>query len=164
VRRGTALLAATSLFLLGVLVGVLATHAFYLARIREPGGMFGLGMRLIATQLHWRLDLTDEQERQLDAILGDTQREAMALRAEFAPRALAVIDRSRERVLAILTPEQQDAFLRASAQQRRRAEELLIGPRMPPPPLPTSHPTESPPANTEAPPGEAPEEEPTKAP
>ncbi len=131
-RRGTALLAATSLFLLGVLVGVLATHAFYLARIREPGGMFGLGMRLIAAQLHWRLDLTDEQEHQLDAILHETQREAMALRADFAPRALRIIDRSRDRIHAILTPEQRSAFLRASAQQRRRAEELLIGPRTAP--------------------------------
>ena len=44
-RRSVALLAITAVLLAGVVVGVLATHAFYAWQLRRPGGLARLDAR-----------------------------------------------------------------------------------------------------------------------
>ena len=67
------------------------------------------------------LGLTAEQDRELDAILGETQDEMQAL-----GRAMrSAQDKSRERIVAILTPEQKsklDALMTAERAKRSDAE------------------------------------------
>lgn len=67
------------------------------------------------------LQLTDEQNRELDAILSDSQDEMKAL-----GRAMrAAQDKSRERITGILTPEQKkkmDELMAAERQKRSEAE------------------------------------------
>jgi Spy/CpxP family protein refolding chaperone len=67
------------------------------------------------------LDLSAEQDRELDAILSDSQEEMQAL-----GRAMrAAQDKSRERILDILTPEQRsrlDALMASERQKRSDAE------------------------------------------
>lgn len=117
-RRGTALLATAALFLVGVLVGVAATHAFYLYKVRTPGGLGELGTRLIAADLERRLELTPEQERQVDAILAETRREGLVIRRRTIGDVVALLERSHAQLDAVLTPEQRAEFRRYRARYR----------------------------------------------
>lgn len=126
-KRSTALAAVAALFLVGILVGILGTHLFYLRQLRQPGGMAVLGNRFLASTLDRRLDLTPEQRRQVDAILADTARETAAVRREMAPRVLEILDRSHRRIAAVLTPEQQRELERFRRQRGERFRKLLVG-------------------------------------
>jgi Spy/CpxP family protein refolding chaperone len=67
------------------------------------------------------LDLTAEQDRELDAILGESQDDMQA----FGRAMRAAQDKSRERIVAILTPEQKsklDSLMAAERAKRSDAE------------------------------------------
>jgi Spy/CpxP family protein refolding chaperone len=124
-RKPIAPLAVSALFLVGVLVGVVATHAFYAWQLRRPGGLAALGVHVLGNRLERQLDLSDEQERQVDAILADTRRELMQLRHDTVPRVLAIRDRSFARIDALLEPEQRARLKRFRARHERRVERLV---------------------------------------
>ena len=68
------------------------------------------------------LELTAEQDRELDAILGDTQDEMQAL-----GRAMrAAQDKSRDRIVSILTPEQKSKLDSLMAAERARRSDAEI--------------------------------------
>lgn len=71
------------------------------------------------------LDLTPEQQRQVGAILADSQRDA--LRREMMPRALALLDRTHTRISAVLTPEQRERFERLRERRASRWRRVLTG-------------------------------------
>jgi Spy/CpxP family protein refolding chaperone len=125
VRRRTALLATGALFLMGILVGVLATHAFYAWQIHRPGGLAGLGLRLLGGSLERELDLTEEQEREVDAILADTRLEMQAVRHDMVPRLFAIRTRAFERISRLLTPEQQEDLKRFRARHESNVNRLV---------------------------------------
>lgn len=126
-RRSTAVAAVAGLFLLGILVGVLGTHLFYLRQIRQPGGLAELGGRIVANNLDRRLDLTVEQRREIDRILADTSREAAALRREMMPRMLEILERSQRRVAAALTPAQRKEFESFRRENASKVRRLIAG-------------------------------------
>jgi hypothetical protein len=126
VRRSTAIAAIAALFLIGVLVGVLGTHLFYLRQIRQPGGLARLGAHLMVADLQRRLALDPDQRRQVEAILADATHETAAVRREMTPRVLAILDRSRERISAVLTPEQRRELERYRHAHSERLRHLLL--------------------------------------
>ncbi len=127
-KRSTALLAVAVLFLVGVAVGVLGTHLFYIHEARQPGGLAHLGSLWLARNLDRRLDLTADQRRQVDAILADTARDAAALRQDITPRLLEILDRTHRRIAAVLTPEQRKKFERFRHEHSDHIRGLLGGP------------------------------------
>ena len=124
-RRSTALLATTALFLMGVLVGVLATHAFYAWQIHRPGGLATLAVRSLGSDLERHLDLSADQQRELQVILGNTRVELQQVRHEVVGRLFAIRARTFERVGAILTPEQQAELRRFRARREARVDRLV---------------------------------------
>lgn len=126
-RRSTAIAAVVGLFLVGVLVGVLATHVFYLRQMRHPGGLAMLGNRALAADLDRRLDLSPEQRRHVDTVLADAAREAGAVRREMMPRILDILERSQQRIAAVLTPEQQRELQQFRLQRATRLRRFLLG-------------------------------------
>ena len=126
-KRSTAIAAIVALFLVGVLVGVLGTHLFYLRHLREPGWLVKAGTRLAAAELKRNLDLTPQQEQQVGAILADAQRDVISLRREMTPRVLAILDRARVRISAVLSPEQREKFERLRQRRGARLRSLLTG-------------------------------------
>jgi len=126
-KRSTAGLAILGVFLVGVAVGVSGTHLFYLRHLREPGGMVGWGARLLAADLKRDLDLTPEQAKQVDAILLETRKETIALRHKMMPEMTVVLQRSRHRIEAILTPEQRKKFERMRDRRLGRFRHWLGG-------------------------------------
>jgi hypothetical protein len=130
-RRSSAVAGVVALFLVGVLVGALGDNLIGRHRMRAgPGGFGGHGGHgahmMMSAELHRRLDLSADQQRQLDAILADTHRETLALWQEVRPRVLAVIERGQNRIAQILNPRQRQEF---EVFRRERAERLrrLVG-------------------------------------
>lgn len=111
-RRSTAVVAIVALFLAGAVVGALGYQAFLMHQMRQPGGFTALGTHLFASDLKRHLDLTPAQEAQVEHILADSRAESMALHREMRPRMMAMLDRTRARISAVLTPQQRVEFER----------------------------------------------------
>ncbi len=126
-KRSTALLAVTALFLVGILVGVLGTHLFYFHEMRQPGGLGQLAARLVIHRLDRELGLSRDQRRQVEGILAETRGELADIRREAAPRVLAVLDRSHARIAALLDDGQRARFERTAARRRAVVERFLEG-------------------------------------
>ena len=131
-KRVGAFAAVLGLFVLGVFCGALAVHLFYaraLAMHRSPEWM---GRGPLVRALSRRLELTPEQQDQLQEILVDARREGEKLRQRLRPEVEAQMERTRQRIEAILTPEQQRRFERMHAEHRHWADRFFLEP--PPPP------------------------------
>ncbi len=127
-KRSSAVAGVVALFLVGVVVGALGGelvhrhHPWGMAH--GPGGPIGhlgMGHRMMATELTRRLDLTADQQRQVEPILAETHREAQAIWREVKPRVIAVIEQGENRIAQILTPRQRQEF---EVYRRERAERL----------------------------------------
>jgi hypothetical protein len=116
-----------ALFVVGVLVGILGTHAFYLHELRQPGGLAAFGTHLLARDLQHRLDLDSRQQAQVERILVETRTESAALRREVMPRVLAILDRAHTRIDAVLTPTQRAEFERYRERHRYRLHRYFAG-------------------------------------
>ena len=126
-KRLTAVLAIAALFAVGVLVGVLGTHAFYLHELHQPGGLAAFGTRLLARDLKHRLDLDEHQQAEVETILRDTGAESAALRRDVMPRVLAILDHAHARIDAVLTPAQRAEFERYRRYHRYRLHRFFSG-------------------------------------
>jgi len=125
-RRSSAVAGVVALFLLGVVVGALGANLASRHRSHDrPFAHHVLGGRMMAAELHRRLDLTADQQRQVDAILADSHRETMALWQEVRPRVVAVIERAQNRIALILTPAQRQEFERYRRERAERLQRLL---------------------------------------
>lgn len=119
-KRSTAALAVLGIFVIGAVAGAFGVHLFYLRHLREPGGMARWGARLLAEDLKRDLDLTPEQARQVDAILLETRKETMAIKLEIKPEMVAALKRSRERIEAVLNPEQKAEYKKMQERRFKR--------------------------------------------
>jgi Spy/CpxP family protein refolding chaperone len=112
-----------AIFAGGTCLGV-AVDRNYLSRAPERTCVHGgrhLG-ELSVTDMAHRLSLTEEQDREFDLILGETQRDVEAYQRAIRDRHA----RSRERVMALLTEDQKKKFekLKADEGQKHREEEI----------------------------------------
>lgn len=75
----------------------------------QPGQrLFRLGL---PQELAEELDLTDEQRAEIERIVAEDQAALRAVTAELEPTMRAIIDRSRERIQAVLTDEQREGWV-----------------------------------------------------
>jgi Spy/CpxP family protein refolding chaperone len=122
--RRRALFAVTAVFLLGIVVGILATHVFYARRL-AAGGLADLGIGLAQRRIEARLDLTAEQQRRLEEILAADRRELEELRHDVIDRLLAMRDASHQELARELTPEQRQQLDELRREADERLEEWL---------------------------------------
>ena len=103
-------LVVVGVFALGCLSGVALDGAYRLraAAIPREGGRHE--KKDIFERMRSDLNLTDEQARQVKAVLDETRGEYRTLSAECRPRYDAIRQKGRERIRALLTPEQQQRF------------------------------------------------------
>lgn len=123
--RWRAYLAVALLFALGVVVGVLATHAFYAYRLHRPGGMVDLAMTVLAADLRRTLDLDPQQRAEVDRILAASREDLVAIRGEVIARIRANRARSFAELEAVLRPDQREALEAFRARQSSRLEALV---------------------------------------
>lgn len=62
--------------------------------------------KTIALRLQSKLDLTDEQTKQIEALFRERQKHIQALRREVQPRVVEQLTQAREEVARVLTAEQ----------------------------------------------------------
>ena len=110
-------------FVLGILLGALAT---YVVGGRVWAGMENRGphgrARLLE-QLTQDLGLNADQQKQLDAILAETQKKYEELYEPVRAQADQVRQQGRENIRAVLTPEQRtkfEEFLRRIDEDRKK--------------------------------------------
>ncbi len=148
--RPLSVLLVATLFLSGVAIGALGMHLYYFERLHRPwegpphGAIHGLLHRLgpgssaeappgtppgtpfLGRWMARELELSPEQQRQIEEILSDSGRRAAAMRHELRPRVEALMEETAGRIAAVLTPEQRRRFERL--RQRRLLDEGLLGP------------------------------------
>lgn len=110
-------------FLLGTAAGALG-FGLYQARAgwRHPPRDPERSRQFVLKRLTRDLDLRPEQQQQVEAILRETGQEFSRLREEIGPRMRDIRGRSREKIRAILSPEQQARFEALEKEWERGAE------------------------------------------
>jgi Spy/CpxP family protein refolding chaperone len=129
VKRTAAIASILAIFALGVAVGGLGMHLFYVHQFRHTGALSALGTRWIAADLSRQLDLTDAQKTQIDAILEDSRREARQIRAKVMPGISELMARTHARIAQVLTPEQRAKFEQYHHDRHDRIRRLIAAGR-----------------------------------
>ncbi|GBC81311.1 hypothetical protein HRbin10_00419 [bacterium HR10] len=128
-RNGSwrARLTVLGVFALGVALGALAMEFYQQSvRGRSSAGPPPRGESARERHLQYlvkELGLTQEQTERVRRILDETRQEFLQLRNEMRPRFEEIRRRSRERLRAVLTPEQQakfDELMRRMDEERER--------------------------------------------
>jgi hypothetical protein len=127
VKRWIAVLSVIGLFVIGILIGSLGTHLFYAHRLLQPGGPPGAGGKIFMERLLTRLDLTPQQRREIESILDESHARAEEFRDEMAPQVRALMEKTHERLVAVLTPEQREVFEEMRRTHHQRAREWFLG-------------------------------------
>lgn len=117
-------LVVVGVFALGCLSGVALDGAYRLrAAGRDRAGERGHHGQDVFERMRADLNLTEEQARQVKAVLDETRDEFRTLSAECRPRYDAIRQKGRERIRALLTPEQQQRFDAKVAERDARERE-----------------------------------------
>ncbi len=137
--RFVAVAAALSLLVCGIVIGALGTFVV-LQRPHPLDGMRPPPQQPpppqpppFTREMEERLDLSDDQRQQIQAILRDSREESEAIRRDLRPRLEKNLKATQDRIGAVLTPEQHKTFDELVRQDARRAQRFFLdGP--PPPP------------------------------
>jgi Spy/CpxP family protein refolding chaperone len=110
-------------FLLGAAAGALG-FGFYEARPGWWGPPRDRAriQQVILRRLIRELNLRPEQRQQVETILRETGQEFARVREEIGPRIREIRARSRDRIRALLDPDQQGRFENLMTQWERRAD------------------------------------------
>ena len=117
-------------FLLGILLGGVATHLWgeRVFGMRNDAAPLVPRNRL-AGELTEELQLTADQQKQLHSIIEDTQEKWRELYAPLESRRADIREQSHDQMREILTPEQKpkfDAFMRKLDEQRKKETKPAI--------------------------------------
>jgi Spy/CpxP family protein refolding chaperone len=127
-KRGEAAVLVLVVFLLGALLGGVGNHVW---------GERVWGKQIINTQptrneivgdLTRDLQLTPDQQKQLGSIVDDTRAQWRTLYITIEPRHEQIREQSRDRIRAILTPDQKpkfEDFMHRIDEQRKKDEQQL---------------------------------------
>lgn len=121
-RREAAFLVIV-VFLLGVLLGGLGGHLWGQRVFGHPSVPHGRDQLL--SKLTHELQLTPDQQKQLATIVDETRAQVRALYAPVDPQRDQLRQQGRERIRAILTPEQKpkfEEFTRHLDEQRKKED------------------------------------------
>jgi len=141
--RFVAVAAAVALVVSGIMIGALGTYlvldrphapAMFPPPMPRPDGPPGPGpgpqgpppVAPFPPEGWSRLDLSDEQRDQIDAILFESRHEADVIRRELRPKLEAHLDATRQKIKGVLTPKQQEAFEKLVREDRRRVDRFFI--------------------------------------
>jgi ElaB/YqjD/DUF883 family membrane-anchored ribosome-binding protein len=83
-----------------------------------------------------RLDLSEDQKKQIEDLLRVSRREAEEIRRELRPRLEKYLEATRARFDALLTPEQRSKFEKLYREDSRAERFFLEHPPRPAPPGP----------------------------
>lgn len=126
--RSASILLVAALFASGVAVGALGMHLYYFDKLSGGRGRPGPPPPVMGGWLAERLDLSEEQQRQIEEVLTDSHRRSSEIRRSLRPQVEQLMTDTHDQVMEILTPQQRLEFERMRRFQRRRIEQFLLGP------------------------------------
>jgi len=133
--RFAAVAAALALVVSGIAIGALLTFLVFVRPLPpHPPSPPPFQPAPFTREMDSRLKLTGEQRRQIQAIIEDGRKESDAIRKELRPRLEKSLAGIRERIGAVLTPEQHAMFDELVREDRRRADRFFLEGPPPPPP------------------------------
>jgi len=123
-----------AVFLAGVFVGGLAVHVFgdRVWSTRAYDSSAQLTKRDLLQQLSQQLNLTPGQRDQIDSIMNGTLSEYDRILSPLSPQLEQVRQQGRQRIRAVLTPDQLpkfDSFIRQLDAQRAQSEQQQKSPQ-----------------------------------
>lgn len=121
-RREAAVLVVV-VFLLGALLGGVATHVWTIHAASQQGAPHGRDQ--VLSQMTHALDFTPQQLQVVTGIVDDTHTQIRTLYGPLDGQREQIRQQARTRIRAVLTPEQQpkfDDFLRRLDEQRKKEE------------------------------------------
>jgi len=125
--RGQAVVLVVIVFFLGALLGGVGIHMWTehaWRGIRMPGQLPPRNQ--VISEMTRELQLTSDQQKQLAVIIDDTRAQVRALYAPLDSQHEQIRQRGRDRVRAILTPEQLpkfEQFIKRIDEQRKKDQE-----------------------------------------
>ncbi|MGD0403363.1 MAG: hypothetical protein ABSB66_09205 [Candidatus Acidiferrales bacterium] len=127
-KRGEAAVLVLVVFLLGALLGGVGNHLWD-ERVWGKQTINTQPTRNeIVAKLTTDLQLTPDQQQQLGAIVDDTRAQWRTLYTTIEPRHEQIRQQSRDRIRAILTPEQKpkfEQFMHQIDEQRKKDDQQL---------------------------------------
>jgi Spy/CpxP family protein refolding chaperone len=121
-REATALVIVV--FVLGIVLGSLGTH-YWEDRV-WGARLASSGRNNIFEQYTQQLELTPDQQKQLAGIIDDTRAKWRTLYQPLEPQHEEIRQQGRDRIRAILTPEQRpkfEEFVRRLDEERKKQQE-----------------------------------------
>jgi Spy/CpxP family protein refolding chaperone len=124
VSRTLALTSVAGLLVLGMLIGALGMHVYdsHHGSFAAPPDPFAPVGKLARV-----LELTPEQLARVDAIVAEARLEGAALHEEMLPRVRAHMERTHQRLVEVLTPEQRAKLDDLHDLHRGGFERFLLG-------------------------------------
>lgn len=124
-NRPKALVGIAVLFLVGVVVGVAATHLYYFHRFSQPGSIAEAAVDFGGNHLADALELRPDQRRELDQILAEATVGVEGIRKGAVLELRDLRDRSAVRLEALLDDEQKRKLRALHAEQGRLFDKYL---------------------------------------
>ncbi len=122
-KRWKAILSIILIFLLGGMAGAFVMHTMDQQRMeRMVKGDPHMMREIIIQRLKRELDLDQAQLEQVRAIVSDTHNEIREVRKQIRPQIDQVLQRSEDRVRAILRPDQVEKFNKIVEERKRKRE------------------------------------------
>ncbi|MGB8540990.1 MAG: hypothetical protein WCD49_05055 [Candidatus Acidiferrales bacterium] len=125
-KRGEAALLVVVVFLLGALLGGIGNHVWGERVWGQQVTTATPSKAQIVTELTKELQLTADQQKQLGVIVDDTRAQWRALYNTVEPQHEQIRQQGRDRIRAILTPEQKpkfEEFMKRIDEQRQKDEQ-----------------------------------------
>jgi len=142
-KQTAAIVSVVGVFLIGILVGALAMHLYHAERQTwQPAGRPGIdrpgfdrpgpdqafpSRPPFAQRLEKALDLSEEQQDEIETILEESREMSTAMRRELQKPVRELMEETRKAIHELLTPEQQARFSQLSRRERRMAERFFLG-------------------------------------
>jgi len=122
-KKWKVIVSVVLVFLLGAVAGALVMHKIDQHRIAgiirgEPGAVG----ELIVQRLNYKLHLDPAQLEKLRVIVYETRDEIRNVRKQFRPQIQEVLERSQNRVRAILRPDQLEKYEKIVVERKMRRE------------------------------------------
>ena len=124
-KKMLALVLMCVVFASGVVVGIVGTQIYFAKRFSQPGSLAEAAIDISKRRLTRALDLRQDQQQSLDAILEGTRRELDTLRRDTAHRLRDIRDRSAAEFIEVLDEEQRQELEKIQAEQGRVFDEYL---------------------------------------
>jgi hypothetical protein len=109
-KKPTAIILVLLVFVLGVAAGALGSRWFVLSRMHYALSSPKALAEVVTIRMSAELGLDDGQRQQLAAIVDDTRRDLLKLRAQVQPQLEEIFTRSEGKIRALLRPDQQKQF------------------------------------------------------